>query len=248
MVTDAERAEHAARLRGLLYLACPDAPATAITATAEAIAENAEEKPQGPVLQAAQLSQTRPPLDELNLRGADLRGAGLANADLNGADLTGADLANANLTGAHLTGAHLNGANLTGANLTGAHLTGANLTGADLTGAHLRSAHLNGAILYRAILKEADLTGADLTGANLTGAKLPGANLTGAKLPGANLRGARLTSVVNMHLPVGATWDSFTRWPANLASVVIKQSDEVSPGVYQVRRGGQSPDRSAVRA
>ncbi|MER5347070.1 pentapeptide repeat-containing protein [Streptomyces mirabilis] len=223
MVTDAQRAEHAARLRGLLYLACPDAPATAITATAEAIAENAEETP---FLQAIQLRSTKPPLDELNLRGADLRGAGLANADLNGADLRGTDLANADLRGADLNGAHLNGADLRGADLNGARLTTAHLNGA-----HLTDAQLYRAILYRAILNGTDLTRADLTDADLTDA---------------DLKGARLTGVVNMHLPVGATWDSRTRWPADLVSVVIEWSDEVSPGVYRVR-GGQRPDRSTVR-
>lgn len=202
-MTDKERAEHAARLRGLLYLACPDAPAIAISATAEAIAESAEETPQEPVRQAAQLSQPRHPRfaeDQLNLSGADLSGA----------NLSGADLRRANLSGATLYRANLASANLTGVNLTGAHLFGANLTETDLNGA--------------------DLTDADLNSADLTDA---------------NLRGTQLAGAVHMPLPAGATWDSFTRWPAALASVVIEQSDEVRPGVYQVR-GEPSPDRSTV--
>lgn len=60
-MTDAERAEHAARLRGLLSLACPDASPTAIAATAEAITQQAEETPYERVPQASQLSQPELP-------------------------------------------------------------------------------------------------------------------------------------------------------------------------------------------
>ncbi|WP_406360594.1 pentapeptide repeat-containing protein (plasmid) [Streptomyces sp. NBC_01544] len=78
--------------------------------------------------------------------------------------------------------------------------------------------------------------------AGLTGAILQRANLTSA-----NLKGARLAGAVNRRLPAGAAWDSLTTWPADFASAVIEQSDEVSPGVYLVR-GGQSPDRSNAQA
>lgn len=44
-LTDDEREQHAAALRGLLYFACPDAPATAISETAKAIAQRAEGTP-----------------------------------------------------------------------------------------------------------------------------------------------------------------------------------------------------------
>ncbi|MFF9896633.1 hypothetical protein [Streptomyces longispororuber] len=42
MVTDDEREQHVAALRGLLYPACP---AAAVTATAEAIAQHGEDTP-----------------------------------------------------------------------------------------------------------------------------------------------------------------------------------------------------------
>ncbi|MGW2103693.1 pentapeptide repeat-containing protein [Streptomyces olivaceoviridis] len=146
MVTDPERKEHAARLRGLLYLACPDAPAAAITEVAEAMAQRAEEPAQAPVAEAAHLTDGRESApDPLNLSGADLSGA----------------------------------------------------------------------------------------------------NLTGADLSNANLSGAWLMAAVDLGLPPRAIWDRETRWPFELASVVVEQSDEVSPGVYQVR-GGTAPDRSGA--
>ncbi|MER5756021.1 pentapeptide repeat-containing protein [Streptomyces sp. NPDC002088] len=77
--------------------------------------------------------------------------------------------------------------------------------------------------MVHAILSDVDLTGANLTYANLTG--------------------AYLTRTVRMLLPPGATWSSSTRWPAEVASIVAEQSDEVSPGVHRVR-GGPAPDRS----
>ncbi|MFJ8636428.1 pentapeptide repeat-containing protein [Streptomyces sp. NPDC093568] len=250
MVTDAERAEHAARLRGLLYLACPDAPAAAIDATAEAIVEHAEEAPQNPVLQAAQLRQPIDVTAQLNLHGADLTGADLTRADLTRADLTRADLTRADLHGADLRGADLTGANLTGADLSGANLDGARLFRTDLTGANLidldlTGAYLSGARLIRADLSGTNLSGAELIWADLSGTDLSRADLTNANLTNANLQGARFPSVVNMYLPAGATWDSRTRWPGDLASFVAERSDEVSPGVYRVR-GGQNPDRSTV--
>ncbi|MGW0801295.1 pentapeptide repeat-containing protein [Streptomyces sp. NPDC002692] len=70
--------------------------------------------------------------------------------------------------------------------------------------------------------------------------------MSGADLTRTNLEGARLTGAVNMLLPEGATWDSFTRWPDGLASAVMNESVEVSPGIYQVGRGGPTPDRSTV--
>ncbi|WP_329583106.1 pentapeptide repeat-containing protein [Streptomyces sp. NBC_01361] len=282
MVTDTEREEHAARLRGLLYLAYPEAPAAAITATARAIAQRAEEMPLEAVPEAeALMDQTRfPRSDSLYLRGADLSGADLHAAILDSANLGGADLTDADLSRARLRGADLTHANLTGAKLTGAKLDGAKLSRANLYRAKLDSpftgdakrfgVNLTGADLTLANLTDADLTAARLTGANLTGAVMRGANLTDANLRGANLTDANLTNAVMrganlidahldgtlfvralfMRLPsgatynlAGATWNLVTRWPAELESVVLEQSDEVSPGVYQVR-GGTAPDRS----
>uniref|UniRef100_UPI002F919167 pentapeptide repeat-containing protein n=1 Tax=Streptomyces sp. NBC_01562 TaxID=2975879 RepID=UPI002F919167 len=136
-MTDAERARHAAALRGLLYLACPDAPATAITETAAAIARRAETRPEGPAPEAATLKHRSPRGSRTpkNLNGADLTGADLTGAKLARADLTDAALIRANLTGADLIRANLIRANLTHANLTHANLMHANLTGANLTGA-----------------------------------------------------------------------------------------------------------------
>ncbi|MER5517442.1 pentapeptide repeat-containing protein [Streptomyces sp. NPDC002763] len=199
-VTYDERAEHAARLRGLLYLACPDAPAWAIESTAEAITQHAEETPGEPVPEAAHLSlpQQQPSdVDRLNLTEANLTEANLTEANLTGVDLTPADLSDADLTRAKLTVASLGRANLTGANLAGADLTDTNLT-------------------------DTNLTDTNLTGAMLTGA-------------------------TDMRLPQGAIWNRETLWPANLASDVAEYSDEVSPGIYQVRGGGRSPDRDTIR-
>ncbi|MFD9286248.1 hypothetical protein ACFWD7_55640 [Streptomyces mirabilis] len=103
VVTDAERAQHEAALCGLLYLACPDAPAYAITETAAAIAQRSEETPQEPVPEAARLTprprprpRPRPAADDpLYLVGADLSGADLSS-------LFGVDPTGANLTGAIL--------------------------------------------------------------------------------------------------------------------------------------------------
>ncbi|MFC8678057.1 pentapeptide repeat-containing protein [Streptomyces griseorubiginosus] len=164
MVTDAERAERVARLRGLLYLACPDADPGAIDATAAAIADRTKDSPGEGVGPAARLAEAvqQPNPPRLNLSGADLTGADLTRATLSGADLTGADL----------TRATLSGADLTDADLTRANLTRANLSGADLTGADL----------YSTILREADLTGADLTGVSLRRACLAAADLTRAVL------------------------------------------------------------------
>ncbi|MFJ5725011.1 pentapeptide repeat-containing protein [Streptomyces sp. NPDC093149] len=224
-MTDYERAEHAGRLRGLLYLACPDAPALAIESTAEAIIRHSKETPSEPVPEAADLSQPREHpsgAGQLNLRHAILTGAILTGADLTGADLTDANLRRAGLSFADLTRADLTGADLSGADLSGANLSFADLTAANLTGANLSFANLTGANLRRAGLSFANLTEADLTGAMLTGAR-------------------------GMRLPVRAIWDLETMWPANLASDVAEHSDEVSPGVYQVRGGGgKSPASSAV--
>ncbi|MEU9126101.1 pentapeptide repeat-containing protein [Streptomyces sp. NPDC048506] len=227
-MTDDERAEHAARLRGLLYLACPDAPAWAIASTAEAITQHEEPLREAVPPVAAHLSQPRQSgTDRLDLNGADLTGADLTRADLRWAELRRADLTGADLTGADLSRADLRWAELRRADLSDAVLRSANLSGANLTGADLRWAELRRADLSDAVLRRADLSGADLSGANLSGAMLTGAT--------------------NMRLPTGATWNWKTLWPANLASNVAEHSDQVSPGVYQVRRGGPSRDRDAVQ-
>ncbi|MEU6655956.1 pentapeptide repeat-containing protein [Streptomyces sp. NPDC046900] len=157
-----ERGQHAAALRGLLYLACPDAAPTAIAGTAAAIARRAGTVPKGPVPQAASLKNPFP----AGFRNPQT----LSKADLSDADLSGAILGGALLRGTNLTCANLSGAHLSGANLTGANLTGANLTGTNLIDAHLYSSILNGANLADANLTRADLSSADLTGADLTGA------------------------------------------------------------------------------
>ncbi|MEU5462163.1 pentapeptide repeat-containing protein [Streptomyces althioticus] len=207
-MTDNERAEHAARLRGLLHLSCPDAPAGALEATAEAITRSAGRVPAEAVPEAADLGRPRQPYsaDPLNLSGADLRGANLTGADLShadayrtdlsGADLTGADLSYVNLTGADLSQANLSGANLSGANLTDANLSHATLSHANMTGAVLRDAALTDTDLRGALLCDADLAGADLTYADLTGADLTYAVLTNADLTDAVLTDADLTYAV----------------------------------------------------
>ncbi|MGW2748101.1 pentapeptide repeat-containing protein [Streptomyces sp. NPDC001450] len=208
MVTDAERSQRAAALRGLLFLACPDASRTAIIMTAEAIAQRADETPRQAVPEAQGLRKRHSPKDWDSVM--DLVGADLVGADLRGADLIWASLTRAFLIEADLANANLRSANLTDANLTDANLTDANLGGADLTNANLG-------------------------GANLTDANLTDANLTGAWLIGA----------FSMRLPPGAIWNRETRWPAELVSDVVEQSDEVSPGVYRVR-SRPAPDRSGA--
>jgi len=217
-LTDDERAEHAARLRGLLYLSCPDAPAGALEYTAEAITLCAEEPPAEAVPEASLLGRPRQPYgtDPLNLCGANLRGANLTGADLSHADMYGADLSGADLTGANLSHANLTGAGLTHAILSGGDLTDANLSNAALghanvmdavlrdaalTDTNLRGALLNGADLSGADLSRADLTGADLSRADLTDAVLTGAVLTGAELTEAVLTGAVLAGVTDLRVP-----------------------------------------------
>jgi uncharacterized protein YjbI with pentapeptide repeats len=192
-MTDDERAEHEARLRGLLYLSCPDAPAGALEATAEAITRSAGRVPAAAVPEAADLARPRQPYsaDPLNLCGADLRGAALMGADLRHADAYGADL-----SGADLTGADLSHANLTGVDLSHAHLTGANLTDANLSNAKLSHANMNGAVLRDAALTDTDLRSALLCGVDLTGADLMYADLADAHLRGAVLTGADLSDAV----------------------------------------------------
>ncbi|MFJ3673383.1 pentapeptide repeat-containing protein [Streptomyces sp. NPDC090106] len=171
MVTDAEheRDAHAARLRGLLYLACPDASPEGIENTAEAIADSADSLPQTAVPPAAQLypntsQQGTLNLSRADLNRADLSGANLSGADLSGADLFGADLHGADLSGAYLRGAYLIGTDLSGANLNGAHLNRAHLNGANLSGANLSGAHLSGANLSDADLHDTDLSDAMIVG------------------------------------------------------------------------------------
>ncbi|WP_406716060.1 pentapeptide repeat-containing protein [Streptomyces althioticus] len=192
-MTDDEHAEHEARLRGLLYLSCPDAPAGALEATAEAITRSAGRVPAAAVPEAADLARPRQPYsaDPLNLCGADLRDAALMGADLRHADAYGADL-----SGADLTGADLSHANLTGVDLSHAHLTGANLTDANLSNAQLSHANMNGAVLRDAALTDTDLRSALLCGVDLTGADLMYADMTDAHLRGAVLTGADLSEAV----------------------------------------------------
>lgn len=192
-MTDDERAEHEARLRGLLYLSCPDAPAGALEATAEAITRSAGRVPAAAVPEAADLVRPRQPYsaDPLNLCGADLRDAALMGADLRHADAYGADL-----SGADLTGADLSHANLTGVDLRHAHLTGANLTDANLSNAQLSHANMNGAVLRDAALTDTDLRSALLCGVDLTGADLMYADMTDAHLRGAVLTGADVSEAV----------------------------------------------------
>lgn len=218
MVTDAERAERLARLRGLLYLACPEADPGAIDATAAAIADRTKGSPREGVGPAARLAEAvqRPNPPRLNLSDADLTDADLTRATLSGADLTRATLRGANLTDADLTRATLSGANLTDADLTRANLTRVNLSGADLTGADL----------YSTILRKADLTGADLTGVSLRLASLAGANLTRAVL-------------LDTHL-VNATWSEQTLWPAGVASQMRARSVPLGSGQWRVQGSGNS--------
>ncbi|WP_159048860.1 pentapeptide repeat-containing protein [Streptomyces sp. NRRL B-3648] len=244
-MTDDEREQHVAALRGLLYLACPDSPAVAITATAEAIAQHTVEAPDSPVPQAAHLNGPRRPsvVDPLKLADADLAHALLDHADLAYANLRGASLRAADLTGADLTRADLTGADLTGARLHRARLSYARLPRLDLSGVELSGADLSGADLG-----EADLTGADLSGANLHGvfleqASLAGADLTDATLTNARLNGTRFEHAIGVRLPAGAIWDLDTRWPAAVASLAAEVSVELRPGVYLVP-GDDARDRS----
>ncbi|PKV82853.1 pentapeptide repeat-containing protein [Streptomyces sp. TLI_146] len=207
-MTEREREHHAAALRGLLYLACPDASGTAISETADAIAQHTQETPHTPVPEAWHLGPAYRITGPLNLKGADL-----SDADLSGAVLRRADLRDTNMRGA----------NMHHADLEDALLDGADLLDADLSGAVLRHALMN----------RADLSGADLSGADLDSAVL-----VGATLHRADLRGAILETVMHMTLPLGATWDSHTRWPHGLATRAAEESDEVAPGVYRVRDEG----------
>ncbi|WP_395758589.1 pentapeptide repeat-containing protein [Streptomyces althioticus] len=193
-MTDDEHAEHEARLRGLLYLSCPDAPAGALEATAEAITRSAGRVPAAAVPEAADLARPRQPYsaDPLNLCGADLRGAALMGADLRHADAYGVDLSHAHLTGANLTDANLSDAQLSHANMNGAVLRDAALTDTDLRSALLCGVDLTGADLTYADLADAHLRGAVLTGADLSDVVLTGADLSEAVLTGSTLEDATI--------------------------------------------------------
>ncbi|MEU2539266.1 pentapeptide repeat-containing protein [Streptomyces iakyrus] len=170
MVDDTETQRRAQLVRGLLYLACPEASSYALHSTAGAIVGRSEQRAPlaHAVSEAERLTNPRPDDDPPRiLSGAELAGAELAGADLRGADLTGA-----NVAGADLAGANLSGADLTGANLSGADLTGVNLTSANLFGANLNSANVSRANLVGANLTSTNVAGADFTRANLASAKL----------------------------------------------------------------------------
>ncbi|MFJ2968662.1 pentapeptide repeat-containing protein [Streptomyces collinus] len=176
MVDDTETQRRANVVRGLLFLACPDAPSAALDSAAEGIVERSadQEPPTHAVLDARYL--TRP-------RSADDPPRNLAGADLSGADLTGADLRSANLTRASLVDADLTDADLTHADLTDADLTRTNLTRANLTDADLTRANLTDAYLNRTKLIRADLTGTELTG---TGLRWPWHRKSGRDVPRVN--------------------------------------------------------------
>ncbi|MFD4116912.1 pentapeptide repeat-containing protein [Streptomyces niveus] len=229
MVDDPEIRRQADALRGLLYLACPDAPPAAISDTAQAIAERSGDRtpPTSAVAEAARLTtaprpDSRPPH---NLSGADLSGA-----DLSGADLSGANLLRANLTRADLTRAILPGAEMRGADLTGVNLSDAILTRADLSDA---------------ILTAADLSDANLADAKLTRVNLTAADLTDADLSGANLSGANLAAARQLRLVSGILWNLDTHWPDGYFEKAYARSDEVRPGSYRLR-GGTASDRSST--
>jgi len=120
-------------------------------------------------------------------------------------------------------------------------LVRADLTDAEISGADLTSANLADAVLLRANLRESDLSNADLTGADLTAADLTMVNLTGAKLAG-----ARLGATIGLNRPpISATWDRRTVWPEDLASVALRVSEEIAPGLFRVR---EDPSRDRADA
>ncbi len=232
---DTETQRQVGVLRGLLYLACPDAPTTALDAAAHAIAERSADPgpPTHASPEAARLALQRPDNDApRNLTRADLAGAYLFDVNLAKAELTDANLSDAYLFGADLTKANLRGADLTRAGLSNAFLTSANLTDADLTEA----------VLFHARLDSADLTGAYVTRGFLINAVLTNTILTGTVLTGSVLFGADLTGAVGLELKPGIEWNRGTRWPEGFAERALARSDEISPGTYRVR-DGTSPDR-----
>ncbi|MFD3523464.1 pentapeptide repeat-containing protein [Streptomyces sp. NPDC058653] len=154
-MNDPEIQRQADALRGLLYLACSDAPPTAISDTARAIAERSGDRtpPTSAVAEAARLTTTH------------RSGSGPPH-----------NLSRADLTGAKLTDTRLNHANLSSAKLSRADLSYASLLSADLTDADLDHAKLD-----HATLAQADLTDAGLAHANVERGNLTGANLTEAR-------------------------------------------------------------------
>ncbi|MFE9776348.1 pentapeptide repeat-containing protein [Streptomyces sp. NPDC005931] len=160
MVDDTETQRRADVVRGLLFLACPDAPSAALDSAAKGIVERSadQEPPTHAVSDARYLTQPR---------SADDPPRNLAGADLSGTDLTGADLRSANLTRASLVDANMTDADLSHADLTDADLTRTDLTRANLTDADLTRANLTNAYLTRTKLIRADLTGTELTGTGL---------------------------------------------------------------------------------
>ncbi|MFC0040586.1 hypothetical protein [Actinomadura rayongensis] len=59
---------------------------------------------------------------------------------------------------------------------------------------------------------------------------------------GADLTGIRLTDLAALD---GVMWDEHTRWPPDLRELIAGRSQEVTPGVYQVRGGTEHDPHTA---
>ncbi|WP_225796682.1 pentapeptide repeat-containing protein [Streptomyces aculeolatus] len=233
VVDDPETQKQAEILRGLLYLACPDAPTAALEDTASAIAQRsaAAQPPARAVPPAERLAAPRPVPD----RARDLRRAVLTGGDLTSADLRGADLSSADLSDTHLSGT----------NRTRVDLICAKLSGANLAGTRLAHVNLIGANLSRANLAGTRLTHVNLTGANLSHTDLSHALLAATViLTDVNLSGANLVYVQELPLVPGIEWNADTQWPPDFNREIHLLSDEVRPGVFRVRDPAAGTDHT----
>ncbi|MFJ4524867.1 pentapeptide repeat-containing protein [Streptomyces sp. NPDC088810] len=211
-------------LRGLLYLACPDAPDDARSDAVDLLSSTHHQ------LSDELAAHLTAKLTPRAAKGAPLD---LRRADLHGADLREADLHRANLAFADLRGSDLRDADLHRANLAFADLRGSDLRDADLRHAQLVLRVQNGAVVGSAAGLAAALW------------LLPVSAIVGGTLA--------LDAVVTLRqvlkLFMGAQWSTGTRWPTAWKPIVRRASIATSPTTFEVvgwGQGNRTRDRTSV--
>ena len=155
---------------------------------------------------------TRPDLEEADLRayvlfGANLTGADLWSANLERAEIIGLTLAGASLRSANLRGADLNGVNLTGCDLHRANLMASTLRRVDLSHAKITDANLAGAHFRESSLNETILTGSIIQGTIFGDIDLS----TVRGLSGLNHRGPSTVGIDTIYRSKGRVPEAFLR-------------------------------------
>ncbi|MGW5472819.1 pentapeptide repeat-containing protein [Streptomyces chartreusis] len=219
-------------LRGLLYLACPEAPdgarREALTLLVDTDRQLLDDEAAALTARLNESAERSAPVDlrRVDLRGADLRKADLHRANLTRANLRGADLRKADLHRADLTRANLRGADLRKADLHRADLTRANLRGADLRHADLRHAHWVPRPESAALTATLAMTAAGVVAPWL----IPMRAALGVS---SAVQGA---SVLRDFLDAfeGVKWSTETRWPRAWPPIMRAMSTPISPTSYRI--------------